>query len=124
MKNNNVRILFINKCIPNIIILSKKLHIKDEYTKLRNISLTFFQRLNKQCPFFFKIYLQITHKKHLKPPPGHVNGFSINHIHQYNIDQNKQKLFLSDREFKPIHLSNIVKKHRCSIPTCIQHFTI
>ena len=43
---------FISKYIPTINILNSKIHIKDKYTKTKNTALTFFQRLNKQPPFF------------------------------------------------------------------------
>ena len=52
--------------------------------------LTFFQRLNKQTPFFSKIY-PIYNKqcKHMKPLSGKVYNFSINQVHQNNADQKK-----------------------------------
>ena len=34
---------------------------------------------------------------------GNVYNFSISQVHQNNIDQNKQKLYMSDLEFKSIH---------------------
>ena len=54
IKHNIIGIPFITKYIPTINILNSKLHIKDKYTKIKNTALTFFQRLNKQPPFFFK----------------------------------------------------------------------
>ena len=45
------------------------------------------------------------HRKHLKPLTGRTYDFSINQIHQLNNEQNTQKLYMSDFEFKPIHKS-------------------
>ena len=56
IKHNINGIPFITKYIPTINILNNKLHIKDKYTKVKNTALTFFQRLNKQPPFFSKVY--------------------------------------------------------------------
>ena len=55
IKHNIIGIPFITKYIPTINILNSKIHIKDKYTKTKNTALTFFQRLNKQPPFFLKI---------------------------------------------------------------------
>ena len=70
---------------------------------MKNTALTFFQRINKQPPFFsiYPIYNQ--ERKHLKPLSGNVYNFSIKQVHQYDNSQNKQQLFMSDFEFKPIH---------------------
>ena len=54
-KHNIIVIPFISKYIPTINILNTKILIKDKYTKTKNTALTFFQRLNKQPPFFSKI---------------------------------------------------------------------
>ena len=56
IKHNIIGIPFITKFIPTINILNSKLHIKVNYTRMKNASLTFFQRLNKQPPFFSKFY--------------------------------------------------------------------
>ena len=56
IKQNIIGIPFITKYIPTKNILNSKLHIKDKYTRTKNTSLTFFQRLNKQPPFFSKFY--------------------------------------------------------------------
>ena len=56
IKHNIIGITFITKYIPSINILNSKIHIKDNYTKTKNTALTFFQRLNKQPPFFSKFY--------------------------------------------------------------------
>ena len=56
IKHNIIGIPFITKYIPTINIINSKLHIKDKYTKMKNTALTFFQRLNKQPPFFSKFY--------------------------------------------------------------------
>ena len=56
IKQNIVGITFFTKNIPSTNILNSKLHIKDEYTKLSNTSLTFFQRLKtflKDLPCIF-----------------------------------------------------------------------
>ena len=47
---------FITKYIPSIIILNSKTHTLITYIGMKNTSLTFFQRLNKQPPFFSKFY--------------------------------------------------------------------
>ena len=84
--------------------MNSKILIKDKYTKLKDTSLTFFQRLNKQPPFFSKFYpIYIQQRKHLKPLSGNIYNFSIKPVHQYDKNQNKQQLYMSDFEFKPIH---------------------
>ena len=62
IKHNIIGIPFISKYVPTINILNSKIHIKDKYTKTKSTALPFFQRLNKQPPFFFKIlpHLQST----------------------------------------------------------------
>ena len=98
IKHDIIGILFITK------ILNNKLHIKDKYTRTKNTALTFFQRLNKQPPFFSKIYpIYNQERKHLKPLSGNVYNSSIKQVHQYDKSQNKQQFFMSDFEFKPIH---------------------
>ena len=104
IKHNIIGIPFISKYIPTINILNSKILIKDKYTKTKNTALTFFQRLNKQPPFvskFYPIYKQ--QRKHLKPLSGNIYNFSIKQVHQYDKSQNKQQLFMSDFDFKPIH---------------------
>ena len=104
IKHNIIGIPFITNHIPTINILNSKLHLKDEYTRIKNTSLTFFQRLNKQPPFFSKFYpIHNQERKYLKPLSGNVYNFSIKQVPQYDKDQNKQQLFMSDVEFKPIH---------------------
>ena len=104
IKHNIISIPFITTYIPTINILNSKIHIKDKYTRIKNTALTFFQRLNKQPPFFSKIYpIYNQGRKHLKPLSGNVYNFSIKHVHQYDKSQNKQQLFMSDFDFKPIH---------------------
>ena len=104
IKHNIVGIPFITKYIPTINILNSKIHIKDKYTKTKNTALTFFQRLNKQPPFFSKFYpIYNQEQKHLKPLSGNINNFSVKQVHQYNKNQNRQQLFMSDFEFKPVH---------------------
>ena len=84
--------------------MNSKILIKDKYTKTKDTSLTFFQRLNKQPPFFSKFYpIYNQQRKHLKPLSGNIYNFSIKQVHQYDKKQNKQQLYMSDFEFKPIH---------------------
>ena len=104
IKHNIIGIPFISKYIPTINILNSKILIKDKYTKTKDTSLTFFQRLNKQPPFFSKFYpIFNQQRKHLKPLSGNIYNFSIKQVHQYDKEQNKQKFYMSDFEFKPIH---------------------
>ena len=71
---------------------------------MKNASVTFFQRLNKEPPLFSKFYpIHNQEKKHLKPFARCVYNFSISQVHRYNMNQNKQRLYMSDLEFKPIH---------------------
>ena len=39
----------------------------------------------------------------MKPLSGNIYNFSIKQVHQYDKKQNKQKFYMSDFEFKPIH---------------------
>ena len=92
IKYNIVGIPFITKYIPTIKILNCKIHMMDKCTRTKNTSLTFFQRLNKQPPFFSKFYyLYNQERKHLKPIAGYVYNFSKSQAHQYNMKQNKQR---------------------------------
>ena len=75
--------------------------MKDEYTRMKNTALTFFQRINKQPHFLYKIYpIYNQERKHLKPLSGNVYNFSIKQVHQYDKEQ---RPFMSDLEFRPIH---------------------
>ena len=104
IKHNIIGIPFITKYIPTINILNSKLHIKDKYTKMKNTALTFFQRSNKQPPFFSKFYpIYNQEQKYLKPLSGSIYNFSIKQVHQYDKGQNRHQLFMSDFEFRPIH---------------------
>ena len=104
IKHNIIGIPFITKCILTINNLNSKIHIKDKYTRVKNTSFTFFQRINKQPPFFSKFHpIYNQERKHLKPLSGNMYNFSIKQIHQYDKEQNKQHLFMSDLEFRPIH---------------------
>ena len=77
IKHNIIDIPFISKYIPTINILNSKILIKDKYTKTKNTALTFFQRLNKQPPFFSKFYpIYNQQRKHLKPLSGNIYNFS------------------------------------------------
>ena len=71
---------------------------------MKNTALTFFQRLNKQTPFFSKFYPMYNQEwKHLKPLSGNVYNFSIKQVHQYDKSQKREQLFMSDFEFRPTH---------------------
>ena len=90
IKHNIIVTPFITKYIPTINILNSKLHIKDKYTRTKDTSLTFFQRLNKQPPFFSKFYpIYNQERKYLKPLSGNVYNFSIKQVHQYDKNQKK-----------------------------------
>ena len=104
IKHNIIGIPFITKSIPTKKnILNSKIHIKDKYTRMKNTALTFFQRLNKQPPLFSKFYpIYNQEQNYLKPLSGNVYNFSIKQVHHYDKNQNKQQLFMSDLEFKPI----------------------
>ena len=104
IKQNIIGTPFLSKYIPTINILNSKILIKDKYTKTKNTALTFFQRLNKQPPFFSKFYpIYNQQRNYLKPLSGNIYNFSKKQVHQYNKSQNKQQFFMSDFEFKPIH---------------------
>ena len=103
MKHKIVGIPLITQYIPSNNILNSKLHIKDKYTRLDKTLLTFFQRLIEQPALFSKFYsIYNQERKHLKPLTGFVYFFSIDQVHQYNAQQNKQHLYMTDLEFKPI----------------------
>ena len=88
IKHITIGIPIIAKYIPTINILNSKIHIKDKYTKTKNTTLTFFQRLNKQPPFFSKFYpIYNQERKHLKLLSGNVYNFSIKQFHQYGKNQ-------------------------------------
>ena len=73
IKHNITGISFLSKYIPTINLLSSKILIKDNYTKTKNTALKFFQRLNKQPPFFSKFYpVYNRQRKHLKPLSGNI----------------------------------------------------
>ena len=78
IKHNIIGIPFITKNNPTINIINSKIPIKDKYTRIVNTALTFFQRLNKQPPFFSKFYpIYKQGRKYLKPLSGNVYNFSI-----------------------------------------------
>ena len=61
---------------------------------MENTALTFFQRLNKQPPFFSKFYPIYNQKrKYLKPLSGNVYNVSIKQVHQYDKKRSKQQHF-------------------------------
>ena len=104
IKHNIIGIPFITKYKPTISILNSKIHIKNKYTKTKITALTIFQRLNKQPQFFSKFYpIYNQERKHLKPLSGNIYNFSIKQVHRYNKNKNKQHLFISDFELKPLH---------------------
>ena len=71
IKQNIIGIPFITKYIPTINILDSKINTKDKYTRMQNTTLTFFQRMNKQPPFFSKFYpIYNKKRKHFKPLSG------------------------------------------------------
>ena len=101
---NIIGIPFITKYIPNINILNSRIHVKDKYTRMINTALTFFQRINKQSPFFSKFYpIYNQERKHLKRLADYIYNFSIKKVHQYDKEENKQHLYMSDLKFRPIH---------------------
>ena len=103
IKHKIIGIPFITKYIPTINILNSKIHIKDKHTRVKNTTLTFFQRINKQPPFFSKFYpMYNQERKHLKPISGNMYKFLIKQIHHYDKEKNKQHLFMSDLECRPI----------------------
>ena len=102
IKHNINGIPLITKYMPTINILNSTIHIVAEYIRKKNAALTFFQRLNKQPPFFSTFYpIYSQERKHLKPLAGYIFVFSINQFYQYDKEQNKQLLCLSDLEFRP-----------------------
>ena len=103
IKHNIIGIPFITKYIPTINILDSKNNIKDKYTRMQNTTSTFFQRMNKQPPFFSKFYpIYNKERKYLKPLSGYIYEFPIEQVHQYDKIQNRQHLLMSDFEFRPI----------------------
>ena len=56
IKHNIIGIPFFTKYIPTMNILNSKIHIKNKYTRMKNNSLTFLQRINKKPPFFSTFY--------------------------------------------------------------------
>ena len=103
IKHNIIGIPFISKYIPTINKLNSKIHIKDKYKRKKSTSLTFFQRINKQPPLFSKFYpIYNQERKHLKPLSRKMYNFPIKQIHQYDKEQNKQHLFMSELDFRTI----------------------
>ena len=104
MKHNIIGIPFITTYIPTINILDSKKFIKDKYTRMHNTASKFFQRMNRQPPFFSKFYpIYNKKRKHLKPLSGYINDFPTKQVHQYDKKQNRQHLYLSDLDIRPIH---------------------
>ena len=104
MKHKIIGIPFITKYIPTTNILDSKINMQDKYTRLQNTALTFFQRMNKEPPFFSEFYpIYNNERKHLKPLSGYIYEFPIKQVHQYDKNKNKQHLYMSDFEFRTIH---------------------
>ena len=104
IKHNIIGIPFITKYILTISIIDSKIKINDKYTRMQNTALTFFQRMNKQPPFFSKFYhIYNKERKHLKQLSGYIHEFQIKQVHQNDKNQNRQQLYMSDFEFRPIH---------------------
>ena len=104
VKHNIIGIPFITKYIPTINILDSKINIKDKNTIIEKHRFNVLQRMNKQPPFFSKFYpIYKKERKHLKPLSGYIYELPIKQVNQYDKNQNKQHLFVSDFEFKPIH---------------------
>ena len=56
---------------------------------MKNTASRFFQRLNKQPPFFSKFYpIYNQEQKHLKPLSGNIHNISTKEVHQYDEEQN------------------------------------
>ena len=59
--------------------------------------------MNKQPPIFSKFYpIYNKERKHLKPIPGYIYEFPIKQVFQYDKNQNRQYLFMSDFELRQI----------------------
>ena len=60
--------------------------------------------MNKQSPSFSKFYPNYNkERKHLKPLSGKIYEFPIKQVHRYDQHQNRQHLYMSELEFRPIH---------------------
>ena len=71
---------------------------------MKNTALIFFQRINRQPPFFSNFYpIYNQERKQLKPLSANVHNFSVKQVHQFDKKPNKQHLFMSDCEFRTIH---------------------
>ena len=104
IKHKIIGIPFITKYIPNFKLLDSKINLTDKYTRVHNTALKFFQRMNKQPPIFSKFYLIYNkERKHLKQLSGYNYEFPVKQVHQFDKNQNRQHLYKSDLEFKPIH---------------------
>ena len=81
-KHNIIEIPFITKYKLSNNILDSKINMKDNYRRMQNTALTFFQRMNKQPPFFSKFY-PISNKeiKHLKSLSGCIYELPIKQDH-------------------------------------------
>ena len=104
IKQNIIGNPFITKYIPTINILDSKINMKDKYTRKHNTALACFQRMNKQSLFFSKFYpIYNKERKHLKPLSGYIYEFPVKQVHHYDKNQNRQPLYMSDLECRPIH---------------------
>ena len=120
IKYNIIGIPFISKYIPTINILNSKILIKDKYTKTKETSLTFFQRLNKQPPFFSKFYLaenetspRLECKYAVKTDIEQSQINSLQHFPLYLDCQNNhyEVDLLGTSTFKPIPYSQWIKNN-------------
>ena len=67
-KQNIIEIPFIIENITAVVFLDSEINVKDEYTRKHESALTFFQRKNKQPPFFSNFYpIYNKERKHPKP---------------------------------------------------------
>ena len=94
IKQNSIVIPFITKYIPTINILDSKFNMKDKYTRMQNTALTFFSKFYPICN---------KGRKHLKSLSGYIYVFPIKQVHQYDKNQKRQHLYMSDLEFRPFH---------------------
>ena len=71
---------------------------------MQKTALTFFQRMNKHTPFFSKFYpIYNEERKYPKPLSGYIYEFPVKQVHQYDKNQNRQYLYMSNFEFRPNH---------------------
>ena len=59
-------------------------------------------------------------KKHLKPLSGYIYEFPIKQVHQYDKNQNRQHLYMSDLEFR-VMISSIKYMKNSNFDIISQH---